>query len=919
MRIPLLGAATAALCVGVLLQPSFAANYLRQAQDALRKGDVRTAQIELRNAVRSDPQNAEARFLLAEVQLQLGDPVAAEEQARAAEERGYDVTRTTPLIGQAMLMQNRAADLLRQFQPTGHDPKLDAEIMVDRGAAELALGRVDDARRSFEAAQKLDPTAIQPWIAGARLALLQHDIAAAQVQIDKALALDNKSLDGRLIKAELLAQGKDIAGAVALLSQAINDTPSALPARVMRANLLIGQGKFQEAKVDDDAVLALQPQNVEALYLKAVLLHEAKNDQGANDILQHLQPLFDRMPRAYYLQAVVQQGLGLTRLAESSARDYIARVPNDPSGVMLLAQLEGGLGRPDQAVPPLQRLVAAAPDNLQAQELLARSAIASGQPEIAKAALQKAVNVDPKQPLLQAQLGGLLVDLGEVDGGLTHLEAALTLSPKTPQLADALFLAALKTGSADRAAKELDIIRQDQGDSPEVQNLEGLLKLSRLDLAGAQAQFQGIVKANPDFLPARINLARALFSAGDTGGYEQTLRDILAKNPTNEPALNMLSNWFVQQDLQDQAVALLETAHKARPKDGQITIALGNLYIRVGQAQKALDLIAPTTPGGAVAPQFLGLQAAAQLALKQTDQAKSTLNQILAQRPRNITARRELVALLMNSKDYDAARNVLQAGMAAMPNTYQFKLDYALVDLKAKGLQAALATADQLYQQDRADPDTPALKGDILMAAGQPAEAAKAYQEAAATPSRLLALRFAGALQRANQPGAAEKTLQDWLSSHPDDTLVMNTLASLQLEQHQYAAAQAQLEALLAKSPRDAAALNNLAWVDQQLNDPAAENLAKQAYILDPTPQTADTLGWILTSKGDASQGSYLLRQATAGSNDPRILYHYAVALKDTGDKARALKLLHNVAAAQGDFEEKTDAQHLISEMTKGS
>jgi cellulose synthase operon protein C len=147
----------------------------------------------------------------------------------------------------------------------------------------------------------------------------------------------------------------------------------------------------------------------------------------------------------------------------------------------------------------------------------------------------------------------------------------------------------------------------------------------------------------------------------------------------------------------------------------------------------------------------------------------------------------------------------------------------------------------------------------------------------------------------------------------------MNTLASLQLEQHQYAAAQAQLQALLAKSPRDPAALNNLAWVDQQLNDPAAENLAKQAYILDPTPQTADTLGWILTSKGDASQGSYLLRQATAGSNDPRILYHYAVALKDTGDKARALKLLHNVTAAQGDFEEKTDAQHLISEMTKGS
>ena len=920
MRTPLLGTLAAALCVGALLQPGFAANYLQQAQSALRKGDLRTAQIELRNAVKSDPQNAQARFLLAEVQLQVGDPVAAEQQARAAQDRGYDITQTTPLIGQAMLMQNRAADLLRQFQPRGHNPKLDAEIMVDRGAAELALGQPDDARRSFEAAEELDPTAIQPWIAGARLALVQHDIPAAQAQIQKALALDNKSLDARLIKAELLARAKDVAGAVTLLNQAINDTPPALPARVLRANLLIAQGKFQEAKTDVDAVLALQPQNVEALYFKAVLLHEAKNDQAANDILQRLQPLFDRLPRGYYLQAAVRQRLGLTRLAEESARAYIARVPGDPNGVMLLAQLETMLGRPDQAVAPLQGLVALHPDNLQAQELLARSAMAAGQPGIAKAALQKAVGVDPRQPLLQAQLGGLLVDLGEVDSGLSHLQAALALAPKSPQLADALFLAALKTGTPDRAAKELDIIRQDQGNSPEVQNLDGLLKLSRLDLAGAESEFQAIVKANPDFLPARINLARALFSAGDTAAYEQILRDILARNPASEPALNMLTNWLVQQDHQDQAIALVETAHRAQPTNGPITLALGNLYIRAGEAQKALDLIAPATSGGAVAPQFLGLQAAGQLALKRTDQAKETLNQILAQQPRNITARRELVSLLVNSKDYDAARNVLQAGMAALPNTYQFKLDYALVDLKAKGLQAALATADQLYQQDRADPNTPALKGDVLIAASQPAEAAKTYQQAAAaTPSRLLALRLAGAEEQANQSDGAEKTLQDWLSSHPDDTVVMNALAALQLEQHQYPAAKAQLQALLAKSPRNATAINNLAWVEQQLNDPAAEHLAKQAYILDPTPETADTLGWILTTKGDASQGSYLLRQATAGSNDPRILYHYAVALKDTGDKAQALKLLHTVTAAPGTFQEKTDAQHLISEITKGS
>jgi hypothetical protein len=76
-------------------------DYMAKARNALQKLDLKTAQIELRNAVRADPQNARARFLLARVQLQLGDPVAAEEQARQAQVRGYDPVLTTPLIGVA--------------------------------------------------------------------------------------------------------------------------------------------------------------------------------------------------------------------------------------------------------------------------------------------------------------------------------------------------------------------------------------------------------------------------------------------------------------------------------------------------------------------------------------------------------------------------------------------------------------------------------------------------------------------------------------------------------------------------------------------------------------------------------------------------------------------------------------------------
>ena len=65
----------------------------------MQKGDLKAAQIDLRNAVRSDPQNAEAHYWLGRVSLELGDPVAAEREASAARDRGFDPTQVGAAAG----------------------------------------------------------------------------------------------------------------------------------------------------------------------------------------------------------------------------------------------------------------------------------------------------------------------------------------------------------------------------------------------------------------------------------------------------------------------------------------------------------------------------------------------------------------------------------------------------------------------------------------------------------------------------------------------------------------------------------------------------------------------------------------------------------------------------------------------------
>jgi putative PEP-CTERM system TPR-repeat lipoprotein len=409
---------------------------------------------------------------------------------------------------------------------------------------------------------------------------------------------------------------------------------------------------------------------------------------------------------------------------------------------------------------------------------------------------------------------------------------------------------------------------------------------------------------------------------GDKPAAEKILTDVLGKQPTAEPALSMMLSGYVQSNRLQDAIDLLERAHAADPNQTRLTVTLGDLYIRAGTAQKALDLASAEKGANASANDIMSLKAAAYLALGQKKDARGAYTEILKNDPNVIGARRQLVALLIEAGDFESARNVITAGMASSPRNYQLYQDYVMIDLKSTGMDAALATADRLQSQDHDFPGIKALKGDIYLAANRPADAVAAFTEANnAAPSSLMVTRLAGALLRSGRADDANKLLLDWLGKHSDDMGATEQVAEIYIATNKLDDAAKYLELLLKQKPHDPVALNNLAWVYQQKGDDAkAQALARQAYVLAPSPQTADTLGWILTTGGNAQSGVALLRQASGdGTSDPRILYHYAVALKDTGNKDEAKKQLETVVANKADFKEKGEAQKLLDDMAKGT
>jgi putative PEP-CTERM system TPR-repeat lipoprotein len=897
------------------------ADYLSDAREALKKGDVRAAEIDLRNAVRSDPQNPEAHYWLGRVAFELGDPVAAEREANAALDRGFDPHVGIRLLGQALMAQNRYDAVLQRMKPDGKDANLDATMLVFRGFAEIGLKQPDAAQKAFADAEQQAPNAVEPLLAEARLLEGRGDLAGAQAKIDHAVSVQPKSAEALLAKSQILRTKGDLNGALAVLDELVTDQPSVLQARLDRASLEIALLKTDTAKDDITAVLKAMPGNVQAIYLQAVLAAQAKDYKAADLLLDKIAAYVPRIARGYLLLAVVKEQMGQIEQAEDAAQRYLARAPNDLTAYKTLARIQFAKGRPDQVISTLDTITESGKADAETYDLLGRAYASTGRAEDAVKAFQQAQTLAPNDVGVQTRLASVRMGMGQPGAAMDDLEHTLELAPKVPAVGEALFFAALATGDMDKAADALAKVKAAEGDTPVVDNLGGLLQLSNLDAADARKTFTALTQAHPDFMPAQINLARVMAMQGDGPGAEKILADILAQHPAAEPALTMLASDYAQSSRLPEAITLLEHAHAAFPNDVKVTDSLGDLYIRSGNAQKALDLAMQAKGTAAATNEILSLQASAHLALGQKDQARDAYSQILKQDPGLLAVRRRLVGLLVDAGDFENARNLVKAGITVAPRNYQLLLDYVMIDLKETGVDAALATADTLQSQDRDFMAARALRGDVFLAANRPDDAAKAFSDAlAAAPSTMLVMRLVGAQLRSGHADAARATLTLWLTKHPDDLVALEQEAELDIAAGRLDDAAKHLQDILSDKPHDAIALNNLAWVYQQQHDPRAMDMARQAYVLSPGAQTADTLGWILTSVGKADTGVLLLRQASAqAASDPRVQYHYAVALKDTGDKADAIKLLTAVVAIKTEFTEKTQAQQLLDELNKGT
>jgi tetratricopeptide (TPR) repeat protein len=196
-----------------------------------------------------------------------------------------------------------------------------------------------------------------------------------------------------------------------------------------RADLLLSVGRVDEATVDIDRALAVDPGNSGALALRSIV---AVTRNARADALTLARQAVDRDPRspiARLALSYAQQASLDLEAARSSVQEAVALAPDDALARARLAELWLSLGDLDRALESATEAVGKDPRNARAQTVLGFAALTQIRLRQAAEAFERAIELDPAAPLPRLGLGLTRIRSGDLEEGQRQLEIAVSLDP----------------------------------------------------------------------------------------------------------------------------------------------------------------------------------------------------------------------------------------------------------------------------------------------------------------------------------------------------------------------------------------------------------------------------------------------------------------------------------------------------------
>jgi tetratricopeptide (TPR) repeat protein len=679
--------------------------YLESGNRYSEQGKYREAAIQYMNALKVDKSFPEAHYALAQTYMHLGQYSGAY----------AELTRTVDLqpanlkaridLGNLLLAggkideAQKQADAIMAAQP--NNPDLHAilsAIALKRGNRDLALSEIGKAlqlepgRAAFHEdlglLQSADPAkassvedelkkavALDPKSVNAKLLLASFYARNNRLQDAEqvgwsAVATDPKSIAPRESLAQIVLREGDQPRAEQVLRQASKDLADNPRGVVILADYFVGTGQMDKAKAEFASLAEKYPKNlvVQKGYVRVLL--QVKDYGTARTVVTNLMKKSSKDPEVTALNGIVLLNDGKANDAVDALMEGAKNYPKDAFIQYWLGRAALQKGDNALAEKSLRQAVELNPSRLEAAEELARIAAARGDMQLMEDVADKTITAAPRFPGGYIWRATVELNHNAPDKAEDDLKTAMSVAPHSPQ---AFLLLGRIRFSQKRFPEGVALLEQALQDDPN--SLEAMHLLVEYEL------FQ----KHPDKAMARLNAQ-------------------IEKSPKNSGFYDLLAQLQIQDKNLDQAVATAQKAMQMNPGDAEAVMLYTQLQVNRGQAANAINaweqwLSAHPTDANALA--IVGTLDNAK--------AEAYYKKALQNDPKQSVAANNLAyRMLLNGENVDVALTLAQTARQKTPNSpntadtlawaYYYKGTYAFArDLLEDAVKADTKNATMEY------------------------------------------------------------------------------------------------------------------------------------------------------------------------------------------------------------------------------
>ncbi len=495
--------------------------FFESGQRYVEQGKYKEAVVEFSNAIKVDPNYAEAHLQLADAYLQLHDGDRAfRELARTVELQPENYRAQLELTN--LLIVNRQLDPAQQ--------KLDA--LLQKRPEDPA---VHNTLSSLFAAQGNIPVAI--------------------AEMQKTVALSPDRWEAYLSLALLQSSNNQSEAAESNFKKVIELNPKAMQARLLLGNYYQAHNRFPEAEQQFQAATALDPASAEPRAALARLYLAEGEKAAAEQLLAQAKHDLSNNPAAYRLLGEFYFLNGEFDKASAEYASLYQQHPEDlqleKNYIALLIQTK----RFPEARQLDDEILKANPNDDDALVYQAQMQISDGDVNDAAQKLETVVKNSPKNSEGHYALGVAYEKLGYTERAESEWREALRLQPNLLDAARALASAAMQQGDAntlDEASSQLIVL---QPAAPEGYALRALANINRKHYGEAEADVRRAIATAPSSAFGYVQLGNLKLVQKQYEEAARAYQDALNRNRDSIDALRGLMNTRVAQNRADKAIA----------------------------------------------------------------------------------------------------------------------------------------------------------------------------------------------------------------------------------------------------------------------------------------------------------------------------------------------------------------------------